>query len=284
MTTLDDLVWHYWQRCERSWGCRSRSGRSSIAIGATRTRPGSGPTIRCFARAISCVATWAFAICGSAPTISNGLYLLRPGENDAPAFAHELLAEAHRLQDIFMGEFRAGLTGNELLANILARAAREHSRPEDLFPFAGPVPAPARPADRPALGARVLRRARRRRTAREHGLYDGAFGRKERARMGQRELSHGRRRGRLVLRRPLSAHSRAAENVLCFVIITGMRHDHVNINIERLRCCKWSQNQRVVFRHRTPDGRGPALVKAASQSIYKRTYSSMQSWGPNRCT
>jgi hypothetical protein len=35
------------------------------------------------------------------------------------------LAQAHRLQDIFMAEFRHGLTGNEILHNILTRARRE---------------------------------------------------------------------------------------------------------------------------------------------------------------
>lgn len=34
----------------------------------------------------------------------------------------EFLAEENRLQDIFCGEFKAGLTGNELLGNILKKA------------------------------------------------------------------------------------------------------------------------------------------------------------------
>lgn len=49
-------------------------------------------------------------------------YVLRPGEVDAPAGLRALLAEANRLQDTYRGEFRAGLTGNELLGRILARA------------------------------------------------------------------------------------------------------------------------------------------------------------------
>ncbi|MCX7600167.1 MAG: hypothetical protein N2512_15065 [Armatimonadetes bacterium] len=36
-----------------------------------------------------------------------------------------LLGEVNRLQDIYMAEFRAGLTGNELLANVLGRARAE---------------------------------------------------------------------------------------------------------------------------------------------------------------
>jgi hypothetical protein len=52
-------------------------------------------------------------------------YVLRPGETAAPAGMAALLAEGNRLQDVFMAEFRSGLTGNQLLANILARAWQE---------------------------------------------------------------------------------------------------------------------------------------------------------------
>lgn len=49
-------------------------------------------------------------------------YVLRRGETDVPAGLKTGLAEANRLQDVFCGEFAAGLTGNELLNRILARA------------------------------------------------------------------------------------------------------------------------------------------------------------------
>ena len=49
-------------------------------------------------------------------------YVLRPGEADAPETFKKLMAEANRLQDIYVGEFKAGLTGNELLGNILKKA------------------------------------------------------------------------------------------------------------------------------------------------------------------
>ncbi len=52
-------------------------------------------------------------------------YVLRPGETSLPAGFEKLWAENHHLQQIYMGEFRAGLSGNELLQNILARARRE---------------------------------------------------------------------------------------------------------------------------------------------------------------
>lgn len=52
-------------------------------------------------------------------------YVLRPGEADAPPGFKKVMAEANRLQDIFCQEFSPGLTGNQLLKNILTRAARE---------------------------------------------------------------------------------------------------------------------------------------------------------------
>jgi Xaa-Pro aminopeptidase len=125
VTTLDDLIWHYWQRASdlglpvsfRPFFYRYRSDAAATQFGPDDPVLRPGDFVRCdvgirYLRLCSDHQQW--------------VYLLRPGETDAPAFAHELLAEAHRLQDVFMGEFRAGLTGNELLANILARARREN--------------------------------------------------------------------------------------------------------------------------------------------------------------
>jgi len=49
-------------------------------------------------------------------------YVLRPGETDVPETFKKQMAEANRLQDIYCGEFKAGLTGNELLGNMLKKA------------------------------------------------------------------------------------------------------------------------------------------------------------------
>ena len=51
-------------------------------------------------------------------------YVLKPGEVDAPEGARRLMTEGNRLQDCYMREFRRGLTGDQLLANILARARK----------------------------------------------------------------------------------------------------------------------------------------------------------------
>jgi Xaa-Pro aminopeptidase len=49
-------------------------------------------------------------------------YVLKPGEDDAPESLRGLMAEANRLQDVYSGAFKSGLTGNELLAAMLAKA------------------------------------------------------------------------------------------------------------------------------------------------------------------
>ncbi len=50
-------------------------------------------------------------------------YVLRPGENTAPAGLRELLAVGNRMQDLTVAELRPGRTGNEVLAAARASAA-----------------------------------------------------------------------------------------------------------------------------------------------------------------
>ena len=52
-------------------------------------------------------------------------YVLRPGEEDAPAGLKAALAGGNRLQDILLGEFVEGRTGNQILAAALAKAKAE---------------------------------------------------------------------------------------------------------------------------------------------------------------
>jgi len=124
VTTIEDLEWTYWQRCAdlglqvsfkpffylvRSEAMRGRCGEDDRII-----RPGdfirSDVGIR-YLRLHSDHQQWA--------------YVLQGGEDDAPQGMKRLMAEANRLQDIFMAELRQGLTGNELLESILTRAREE---------------------------------------------------------------------------------------------------------------------------------------------------------------
>ena len=52
-------------------------------------------------------------------------YVLRPGEEEAPAGLTEGLRAANRAQDILMSEFRSGRSGNEILAGALAGTSSE---------------------------------------------------------------------------------------------------------------------------------------------------------------
>lgn len=124
VTTVDDLVYHYWQRAldlglekafNPSFSLRrepkewERYGRDDRIIRR-------GDLIHCdlgiiYLRYYTDHQEWA--------------YVLRQGESDVPENFRKALAEGNRLQDIFAREFKAGLTGNELLHNILARAEAE---------------------------------------------------------------------------------------------------------------------------------------------------------------
>lgn len=124
VTTTEDLEWAYWQRCAnaglqvsfkpffnlvRSEATKERFGQDDQVI-----RPGD--LIHCdvgirYLRLVSDHQEWA--------------YVLRAGETGAPAGVKHLMAEANRLQDVFMAEFKRGLSGNELLANMLTRARHE---------------------------------------------------------------------------------------------------------------------------------------------------------------
>ncbi|MFQ6132906.1 MAG: M24 family metallopeptidase [Armatimonadota bacterium] len=124
VTTTEDLEWYYWQRCAdlglevafRPFFVLARSEAMCREFGEDDRviRPGdfvrSDVGIR-YLRLHSDHQQWA--------------YVLREGDSDAPEGMKRLMAEANRLQDIFMAEFRQGLTGNELLSTILTRARSE---------------------------------------------------------------------------------------------------------------------------------------------------------------
>ena len=55
-------------------------------------------------------------------------YVLRPGETDAPQDLKTALARANRVQDMLTNEFKAGRSGNDILARTLKRAKREGIR------------------------------------------------------------------------------------------------------------------------------------------------------------
>ena len=123
VTTTADLEWAYWQRAAdlglemafkpyfvlvRGPENRRRYGQDAFIHPGDFIRSDVG--IR-YLRLNSDHQEWA--------------YVLRPGESDAPEEMRQLLAAGNRLQDIYMGSFQRGLTGNQLLEHILSGARQE---------------------------------------------------------------------------------------------------------------------------------------------------------------
>ena len=57
-------------------------------------------------------------------------YVLKPGEQNAPAFLVDALAKGNRVQDIFTDNFKEGASGNEVLKKSLEEGFREDLRPQ----------------------------------------------------------------------------------------------------------------------------------------------------------
>jgi Xaa-Pro aminopeptidase len=128
VTTSDDLVWAFYQYSqelglEQSFTpffsiTRSEEDKKTYPVADHVIRPGD--LIHCdvgnrYLRLCSDIQEWA--------------YVRRTGEIDASAGLKHLFTQVNRLQDVFMSEFKAGLSGDELLGNIL-NTARSGGIPE----------------------------------------------------------------------------------------------------------------------------------------------------------
>ncbi len=121
-TTVDDLRFHYWQRVADFgldlafypfFSIRGRRAEDIEKYGKDDKVVRPGDFIHCdvglkYMHYNSDHQEWA--------------YVLRVGETDVPETFRKILAQGNRLQDVYCGEFQTGLTGNELLANILKTA------------------------------------------------------------------------------------------------------------------------------------------------------------------
>lgn len=124
VTTTDDLAWHYWQRCAdlglepsfNPWFGISRSEARKAALGDDDKVVRPGDVLRCD------VGIRYLRFNSDHQQVA---YVPAPGETDAPEGLRRLMDECTRLQDIFLSEMREGLTGNQMLQNMLARARRE---------------------------------------------------------------------------------------------------------------------------------------------------------------
>jgi hypothetical protein len=122
VTTVDDMIYHYWQRVadlglEYAFlpGCsiRGRSPEDTEIYGKDDRVVRRGDLLHCdvglkYLRYNTDHQEWA--------------YVLRLGETAAPDSFTKAMAQTNRLQDVYLGEFKAGLTGDQILGNILRTA------------------------------------------------------------------------------------------------------------------------------------------------------------------
>ncbi len=123
-TTIEDLEWMFWQICsgyglEQSFKPYFRIIRRNSE---TKKHPPSDGIIRRGDVLICDVGLKYFGLFTDHQELA---YVRHKGETDAPEGLKNLLATNNRLQDIFMREFKHGLTGNQLLENILSSAHEE---------------------------------------------------------------------------------------------------------------------------------------------------------------
>ena len=121
-TTTEDLRYFYWQRVADLGldiaftpfvGIRGRSpeNREKYGPGDNVVRPGD---------LLHCDVGLKYMHYNT--DTQEMAYVLRLGETDVPDTFKKHMVEANRLQDIFVGELETGLTGNELLNNMLTTA------------------------------------------------------------------------------------------------------------------------------------------------------------------
>lgn len=125
VTTVDDLIFHYWQRAANlgldkafnpSFSIRGRDPDLVRMYGDEDRVIRRGDLLHCdlgviYLRYYTDHQEWA--------------YVLRRGEDDVPETFKRILAEGNRLQDIFCREFELGMSGNQLLQTILGSARKE---------------------------------------------------------------------------------------------------------------------------------------------------------------
>lgn len=133
VTTTDDLIYYYWQRAadlglekafNPSFSIRGRHPDVAKKYGKDDKIIRRGDLLHCdvgviYLRYYTDHQEWA--------------YVLRRGETDVPESYKKVMAEGNRLQDIFCSEFKRGLTGNQMLNNILENARAQGIRKPRIY-------------------------------------------------------------------------------------------------------------------------------------------------------
>jgi len=124
VTTTEDVVWWIRQKFTdlglRTWFQPSvsiqRSPKDSALYGKGDRIIRRGDVLHCDV---------GISYLGLSTDTQHNAYVLRRGEEDAPAGLKEVLRRGNRLQEIFMDEFQAGRTGNEIYLTALKKAKTE---------------------------------------------------------------------------------------------------------------------------------------------------------------
>lgn len=120
VTTTEDLEWWFWQKINdlglKSWFS------PTVDIQRPKDSPYKDKVIR-RGDLVHCDVGLSYLRLNT--DHQELAYVLKPGETEPPAGLQLALARANRLQDILVEEFKAGRSGNQVLAAALARMRAE---------------------------------------------------------------------------------------------------------------------------------------------------------------
>jgi Xaa-Pro aminopeptidase len=124
VTTTDDVVWWIRQRITdlglETWF------QPSISIQRSPSEEAKyGKADRVIRRGDLLHCDIGISYLGLCTDMQHNAYVLRLGEEDAPAGLREILRKANRVQEILLTEFAEGRTGNEILRSALEKAKAE---------------------------------------------------------------------------------------------------------------------------------------------------------------
>lgn len=121
ITTVDDLIYHYWQRV-LDLGLEKAFNPSFNIIRSPDDQEKYGKGDRVIRRGDIIHCDVGLIYLRYYTDHQEVAYVLRRGETGVPDSFKKALAEGNRLQDVYCGEFQTGRTGNQMLAAILAKA------------------------------------------------------------------------------------------------------------------------------------------------------------------
>lgn len=124
ITTAEDVEWWMWEKIRSlkldAWF------PPSIAIQRAKDKDAGSRVIR---RGDLLHCDMGIEYLGLMTDHQEHAYVLKPGEDTSPAGLNAALAAGNRLQDILLGEFEEGRTGNEILASALKKAREAGLKP-----------------------------------------------------------------------------------------------------------------------------------------------------------